>query len=81
MIYPSIVSDQHFSMKSSTPFELKEVVLYNLKGGAVYQLTDDAEKINPMNYRVNTGALEKGIYFLNMTSTTGSVTSTRLIIK
>ncbi|MFK7952461.1 MAG: T9SS type A sorting domain-containing protein [Ekhidna sp.] len=80
-IYPSVVNDQYFSMRSNAAFEPKEVILYNLKGGTVYQLTENAEKVNPMNYRVNTDGLEKGIYFLNMTSTTGDTKSTRLIIK
>lgn len=81
MIYPNLVKNHQFNIKSNTPFELKEITVYSLNGGSVISLLDSSNKQNHVSYQVNTSGLEKGIYFLNVTTTSGKSQSSRLIIK
>lgn len=80
-IYPTIVQNQSFQLKSNTPFELKELILYNISGGTVRNLTNDTQKQNHVSQLVNVSSLDKGVYFVKVISSSGNEFSSRIIIK
>ncbi len=81
MIFPNLVKDQQFNIKSNSPFELKELTVYGLHGGSVINLIGRTNKQNQLSYQVSVSNLMEGIYFLNMITTSGKKETTRLIIK
>jgi hypothetical protein len=80
-IYPTIVQNQSFQIKSNSPFELKSLTIYTISGATVRDLTNEAQKQNHISNLVNSSSLDKGVYFVRMITTTGNEFATRIIIK
>jgi hypothetical protein len=79
--YPTIVRDKKIFLSSSNPFQVNEISIYRLDGGEIKNLKQEVIQKNPLNYTINLTNIERGFYFMKMTSSEGLDFSTRLIIK
>lgn len=80
-VYPTIVKDHRVTIKSNHPFQMQELIIYNLSGGKSINLKSQSIQENPLTYQVNTGQLQTGVYVLEATTSLGKKSSYRLIVK
>lgn len=80
-VYPTIIKDHRITIKSNHPFQMQELIIYNLSGGKSINLKSQSIQENPLTYQVNTGQLQTGVYVLEATTSLGKKSSYRLIVK
>ncbi|MEQ8904342.1 T9SS type A sorting domain-containing protein [Ekhidna sp.] len=79
--YPTTVKNGVIQLTSNTPFQIKQITLYNLSGGEAKSLSQNTVLENSLNYLVNTADIGKGYYFLKVTTSDGSELATRIIVE
>ncbi|WP_179213328.1 T9SS type A sorting domain-containing protein [Ekhidna lutea] len=79
--YPTTVKNGVIQLTSNTPFQIKQITLYNLSGGEAKSLSQNTVQENSLNYLVNTADIGKGYYFLKVTASDGTELSTRIIVE
>ncbi|MEP5612555.1 MAG: T9SS type A sorting domain-containing protein [Cyclobacteriaceae bacterium] len=80
-VYPTVVSDNSFTIKSTKPYQINQLSVYSLDGKVHQNLTQNSIQENPLTYRSSTIGLPKGSYVVNITTSTGEKFSSRIKIR
>lgn len=80
-VYPTIVSSGSFTIKSTKPYQIKQLNIYSLDGKVHRNLTQDSVQENPLTYQSSSSGLPAGDYVVDITTSTGEKHASRIKIR